>query len=172
MRRAVIDILQHWERRDRPPTRDDYLTGARALEALRLDAGGRGLWPQPPRMITATLDDGWGHGLDVIEALAAAVGATVQRLGLLQPPETIAAACRARRPDLLGLTVLQFDSDEGLLRIVEALPPGTTLVAGGAAFRYDPDFAARTGTPVVARDGWAFLEFLLGYDPLRPPGAR
>lgn len=164
MRKAVSDILLSWERQDRPPTRDDYLAGARALAALRLKGAGRGLWPQPPRMITATLDDGWGHGLDVIEALAAAVGVDVQRLGLLQPPEAIVEVCRTQAPDLLGLTVLQFDSDEALGAITDALPPQTTLIAGGAAFRYDPELAARTGTHVVARDGAAFLQFLIAYE--------
>ena len=122
-------------------------------------------------MLTATLDDGWGHGLQVIEALADAVGVAVRPLGLLQTPAAIAAACREQTPDLLGLTVLHFDSEDALIEITHTLPAATTLVAGGAAYRYDPDFAARTGTPVVARDGAAFLRFLLSYDPPRPAGA-
>lgn len=171
MRNAVIDTLNSWKQQGRP-TRDDYLTGARALAVRRRQSDCRGLWPQPPRMLTATLDDGWGHGLDVIEGLAASVGVTVQRLGLLQAPAAIVKACREAKPDLLGLTVLQFDSDDGLRMIADALPPDTTLVAGGAAFRYDPDFAARTGTHVVARDGIAFLRFLLQYAPSPRDGAR
>jgi methylmalonyl-CoA mutase cobalamin-binding subunit len=169
VREAVIEMLRNWEQKDRPPTRDAYLAGARRLEALRSQAAGGGLWSRPPRMLTATLDDGWGHGLEVIEALATAVGVAVQRLGLLQTAAAIVDACRAQQPDLLGLTVLQFDSDDDLSRITQALPPATTLVAGGAAFRYDPDFAVRTGTPVVARNGAAFLQFLLQYD-FRPQG--
>jgi hypothetical protein len=171
LREAVIGMLQNWEGKERP-TREVYLTGARSIEALRLEAGGRGLWPHAPQMITATLDDGWGHGLDVIEALAAAVGIAVQRLGLLQKPAVIVDACRAQQPDLLGLTVLQFDSDDDLLQITRALPQATTLVAGGAAFRYDPDFALRTGTHIVARDGSAFMQFLLQYDAPPRGGTR
>ena len=172
MRKAVIELLQNWERQDRPPTRDDYLTGARALEVLCSKTAGSGLWSRSPRMITATLDDGWGHGLDLIEALAAAVGVTVNRLGLLQAPGTIVDVCRAQKPDLLGLTVLPFASDDALIGLVGALPPQTTLIAGGAAFRCDPGFAARTGAHAVARDGAAFLQFLLGYDRLPQDGAR
>jgi len=37
---------------------------------------------------------GWGHGLEVIEKLAAAAGIQIQPLGLLQPSERISAACR------------------------------------------------------------------------------
>jgi methylmalonyl-CoA mutase cobalamin-binding subunit len=121
-------------------------------------------------MITATLDDGWGHGLEVIEALAAAVGVAVHPLGVLQRPDVILTACRERQADLLGLTVLQFDSDEDLIEIARGLPPETTLIAGGAAFIHDPDFAERTGTLYVARDGAAFLEFLLRFYPTKLGG--
>jgi len=142
------------------------MKGARKLEVLRRQSEWGGLWPQSPLMITATLDDGWGHGLDIIETLAASVGVTVHSLGVLQSPEAIVQACRDRQPALLGLTVLQFDSDEALILITDALPPATTLIAGGAAYLYDPEFAERTGTHAVARDGIEFLRFLLGYQPL------
>lgn len=168
MRDRVSDLLQQWFRRGKP-SREDYLEMARELEAMRRQSEWGGLWPQPPSMITATLDDGWGHGLDIIEALAAAVGVAVHSLGVLQSPETIVQACRERQPDLLGLTVLQFDSDDALIRITRSLPPVTTLIAGGAAYRYDPEFAERTGTHAVARDGIAFLRFLLGYQPIGNP---
>lgn len=168
MRDRVSDLLQQWFRRGKP-SREDYLEMARELEAMRRQSAWGGLWPQPPSMITATLDDGWGHGLDIIEALAAAVGVAVHSLGVLQSPETIVQACRERQPDLLGLTVLQFDSDDALIRITRSLPPVTTLIAGGAAYRYDPEFAERTGTHAVARDGIAFLRFLLGYQPIGNP---
>lgn len=164
MREAVSDLLRKWQGQGRP-SREAYLAGARTLEALRRQAPSRGLWPNPPRMITATLDDGWGHGLEVIEALAAAVGIAVHPLGVLRRPAAILAACRERRADLLGLTVLQFDSDDDLMEITRGLPPETTLIAGGAAFIHDPDFASRTGTPHVARDGAAFLAFLLQFTP-------
>ena len=164
MRDDIQALLQKW-RQSGKPTREDYLTGAQTLDTLRRESPRRGLWPEPPLMITATLDDGWGHGLDVIEALAAAVGVTVHRLGVLQRPAEIIAACREQRADLLGLTVLQFDSDDDLSEITRGLPPETTLIAGGAAFIYDPEFAARTGTRHVARDGAAFLDFLLRFTP-------
>ncbi|MFZ7126204.1 MAG: cobalamin-dependent protein [Desulfobacterales bacterium] len=114
-------------------------------------------------MLTATIDDGWGHGLDVIERVAEAAGVRVRRIGLLRTALEILDECRKQEPDLLGLTVLQFDSDDTVDAIVRGLPARTLLVAGGAAYRYDPDFAARTGTRRVARDGSGFLRFLLEY---------
>ena len=164
MRDAVSDLLQKWRLKGKP-TREDYLAGARALETLRRQSPNHGLWPTPPLMITATLDDGWGHGLEVIEALAAAVGVAVYPLGVLQRPDAILAACRERHADLLGLTVLQFDSDDDLIEITRGLPPATTMIAGGAAFIHDPEFAARTGTQNMARDGAAFMQFLLRFTP-------
>jgi hypothetical protein len=163
--RRILELLEEWERRPRRPSRQEFLATAAALEAWRRAGDGSGLWRAPPVLLTATLDDAWGHGLVVIEALAAAVGVRVARLGLLPPPEAILTACRYAPPDLLGLTVLQFDSDAAVASIRRGLPPGTTLVAGGAAYRYDEDFARRTDTSVVARDGAAFLRFLLGYRP-------
>jgi len=172
VRDRVFEMLQDWSRQGKP-TREDYLEGARKLEALRRQSEWGGLWPKSPSMVTATLDDGWGHGLDIIEALAASVGVEVHSLGVLQSPATIVKACRDRQPDLLGLTVLQFDSDEALIQITRALPPVTTLIAGGAAYLYDPEFAERTGTHAVALDGRAFVQFLLGYQPAyQPPQER
>ncbi len=168
MRDSVNDLLRSWDRMGKP-TREDYLKGASQLDALRRRTEGNGLWAQAPLMVTATLDDGWGHGIAVIESLAAAVGVRIHALGVLRPATAIVTACRDEQPDLLGLTVLQFDSDEDIQAITAALPPRTTLIAGGAAYRYDPDFAERTGTHAVAHDGGAFLRFLLGYQPLGSP---
>ncbi len=160
--RALIEtLLADWNRH--PPTRQGYLEAADQLAARR--CRGPALWARAPRMLTATVDDGWGHGLETIQALARAVGVRVDTLGVLQKPEAIVSACRRDPPDLLGLTVLQFDSDDAVRHIVDRLPPQTTLVAGGAAYRYDADFAQRTRTPFVARNGAAFLQFLLNYRP-------
>ena len=160
MRERIEALLNNLRRR--PPTREGYLESADALAAER-QSGLKPLWPRSPRMLTATLDDGWGHGLDIIHALAEAVGVRVEPLGVLQPPEAVVAACRRHRPDLLGLTVLQFDSDDAVRHILGQLPPDTTLIAGGAAYQFDPDFAERTQTPFVARNGAAFLQFLQNY---------
>jgi hypothetical protein len=61
----------------------------------------------------------------------------------------------------LGVTVLQIDSEEDLRWIGESLPEGTRLVAGGAAFRTDPDLSGRCGVDFVAGDVAAFISYLL-----------
>ena len=143
------------------PTREDYLDAAREFSRQREQGGLDGLWRNPPLMVTATIDDGWGHGLQVVEALARAVGVEVHSLGVLQGSEAIVAACRRLRPRLLGLTVLQLDSDETVREIARGIPSETLLIAGGAAYLYDPDFAERTGTALVIPNGREFLRFLL-----------
>ncbi|MGD9973831.1 MAG: hypothetical protein AB7S77_12300 [Desulfatirhabdiaceae bacterium] len=158
-RQRLENFLQGWE--NGPPTREVYLNAARELTVWRKERNHTGLWTVPPLMVTATIDDGWGHGLEVIEKLAEAAGIRVHSLGLLQPPVAIIDACRRMKPHFLGMTVLQFDSDDKVAEIVHGLPSFTRLVAGGAAFYHDPDFAVRTGTHVVMKNGALFLQFLI-----------
>ncbi|MBI5592365.1 MAG: cobalamin B12-binding domain-containing protein [Deltaproteobacteria bacterium] len=158
----LLDCLHGWERVS--PTREAYLNAARELTMWRSDHNHPGLWALPPLMVTATIDDGLGHGLEVIEKLAEAAGVRIHSLGLLQSPESISEACRKLNPRFLGLTVLQLDSDDWVAEIVRGLPPSTLLIAGGPAFQYDEDFARRTGTHVVVKNGVAFLQFLMNWD--------
>ena len=161
-RQKISDYILNWE--TTPGTRESYLKAAEELSQWRIARNCSGLWDTPPLMLTATLDDGWGYGLEVIEKLAAAAGVQIHSLGLLQHSETIVDACRNLNPDLLGLTVLQFDSDDDVANIVKRLPKRTRVVAGGAAFLHDADFARRTGTHIVIKDGSVFLDFLIHFD--------
>ena len=161
-RQKLLDCLHGWERTS--PTRESYLNAAKDLTTWRSDRNHPGLWALPPLMVTATIDDGMGHGLEVIERLAAATGVRIHSLGLLQSPESIREACLELNPQFLGLTVLQFDSDDWVADIVRRLPSSTLLVAGGPAYQYDEDFARRTGTHVVVKNGAAFLQFLMNWD--------
>ncbi len=125
--------------------------------------GKAALWEKPPLLITATLDDGWGHGIQLIQHFADAAGVKVISLGLLQDVETIVAACQTQKPNLLGLTVLQFDTEEQLSHISRTKPKYTQIVAGGPVFSADPDLAKRTGVDFVAGNAADFWRFLLGY---------
>lgn len=142
-------------------SRNAYLAAADTIRERRLQQEIPGLWEHPPLMLTATIDDGWGHGLEVIHRFAEAVGLACNPLGLLLNPERIIEECRSHRPDLLGLTVLQFDSEDALKLIRKNIPKRTRIVAGGPLFRADPDFAPRTGIDAAVRDAAGFLEFVL-----------
>lgn len=143
------------------PSREQIVRCARTLIAWKEKHSGMGLWPEAPLLMTATLDDGIGQGIEIIGLFAEVLGMRVMPLGLVQPADAIVTACRRHCPDFLGLTVLQLDSDEALARVGHRLPPGTCLIAGGPAFRYDPEMAARCGVHHVAANVAYFIAFLL-----------
>jgi len=127
----------------------------------REDAGISGLWPHPPLMATATIDDGFGQGLAIIHKFAEAVGLSVHPIGLMLEPDVIIDVCRSLRPAILGLTVLQFDSEETIAYIAGHLPAETKIIAGGPVFSADPEFADRAGVHSVAAHAGDFLEYLV-----------
>ena len=147
------------------PSRSGLEKAAEDLREWKLKTDGSGLWDIPPLMITATLDDGLGHGLQVIRMFSEAVGLEIIELGLLVSPEKIITECKKSNPDLLGLTVLQFDSEEHILMISRNLPPKTKIIAGGPVFTADGDFARRAGVHFAARNVACFIQFLLDLHP-------
>ena len=164
MARQLKERLQQISRRwieDGLPVRDEIMASATALEEWKRRRQVQGLWPVPPLMITSTLDDGLGQGLALIERFAAIMGITVDKMGLLQKPQDIVSRCRSQKPDFLGLTVLQLDSDDDLAWIGNNLPAETCLIAGGAAFRLDPDLAHRCRVEFVAKDVAHFIDFMV-----------
>ena len=167
LRRKIAGLVNSL-RQTRRPSREALLSGARDLLEWRRDTHSPGLWDRPPLMITATIDDGWGHGLEVIHRYGEAAGLSILPVGLLKTPGEIIRACVSRKPDILGLTVLQFDTEEALIEIRGGIPEHTRIVAGGPIFGADPDLARRTGIDFVAGNAAAFIEYLLGFEPSRP----
>ncbi len=147
------------------PTREGVTRAAAELEEWKYSKQVQGLWSAAPRMVTATLDDGLGHGLALIERFARIMGITVDKIGLLQKPQAIVTRCLTVGPDFLGVTVLQLDSDDDLARVSQGLPTGTCLITGGAAFRFDPDMAIRCRVDYVAHNVAYFIDFILKWSP-------
>ena len=143
------------------PSRTELLAAADKMRQWKKANRIAGLWPAPPLMVTATLDDAMGHGLDLIHHYADLAGLKIHPLGLLQTAESVAAACRELEPALLGLTVLQFDSEDDLVLIARNIPATTRIVAGGPVFKGDPELARRTGVHRVASDAADFLKYIL-----------
>jgi hypothetical protein len=143
------------------PGRDALHTIAEELLAWRKDNRIPGLWDPPPRMLGATLDDGWGLGIAVILKFAAAMGVETQMAGVLQSWESIADACRDFKADYVGLTVLQFDTEDDIIALRYHLPKKTRIIAGGPVFQYDPEFQQRTNVDLTARDVAEFIKLLL-----------
>ncbi len=159
--REVIDQRAHAWISSGLPSRQVLDETADGLLDLRNRLNIHGLWASPPLMLTSTMDDGLGHGLAVIEKYATCIGIRVVSLGLMQSPQAIIAACQQELPDYLGMTVLQFDSEDDLAAIAEKLPPKTRIIAGGPVFSGDPEFAERTGIHYAAKNVAYFLRFML-----------
>ncbi|WP_319406461.1 hypothetical protein [uncultured Desulfosarcina sp.] len=159
--RAAVGTLANQWIETGLPSRQGLDEAAENLEGLRSRLHISGLWEDPPSMVTATLDDGLGQGLAVIEKFAVALGIRLISLGLMQTPEAIIDACQRHQPAYLGLTILQFDTGDDLIRIANHLPRKTRIVAGGPVFAGDPDFAGRTGTHYAAKNVAYFLKFML-----------
>ena len=142
------------------PSRQVLFDTADRLERWKREQPGFTTDDSGPTLLTATLDDAMGQGLDVIERFADLMGCRVRRLGLLLPAEEIIDACHRLQPDMLGATVLQFDSEEELAHISRHLPEKTFFIAGGPVFAPGDNFAQRCGIHAVARDAGAFIRLL------------
>ena len=146
------------------PSRSGLEKTAGDLHEWKVITGVSGLLDKPPLMLTATLDDGLGHGLEVIRMFSETAGFETIELGLLLTPEKIITACKRYQPDLLGLTVLQFDSEEDILMISRNLPSNTKIIAGGPVFTADREFAARAGIHFAAKNAAFFIQYLLQFE--------
>lgn len=160
LRKRIEETVNIWTQTG-VPARATLHEIADGILKWRKEKGIPGLWEPPPLMLGATLDDGWGHGIQIILKFAEALGVTTKFLGLLQSREKIAAACREDQPDYLGLTVLQLDTENDLAELRRLLPGKIKIIAGGPVFKIDPDLAERVGIDFVAKDAGAFLQLLL-----------
>lgn len=151
-----------------PPSREKLMAKAEALQRWKSEANVAGLWSEPPLLLTATLDDGIGQGIEIINNYSKMMGFQVLFMGLMKSPDAIIDTCRREKPAILGLTVLQMDSEDALAHIGRNLPSKTKLIAGGPAFQYDPQMAARCGVSYVAKNIVYFVDYVLGsFWPLR-----
>jgi len=163
LRKKLEGLAEKWLS-DGLPSRSGLETAAGDLQEWKKHTNCPKLWDIPSSMMTATLDDGLGQGLEIIRMFSKAAGLEVIDLGLLVSPENIIAACQKTKPDLLGLTVLQLDSEESIIKISRNLPAATKIIAGGPVFAADQGFARRAGIHFSAKNVAYFIQFLLRFE--------
>lgn len=168
LRDKLHSLSREWIARGLPSA-DALRQAAVELSAWKDTHGVQGIWERSPQMVTATIDDGIGQGIEIISIYAQLAGLQVDPLGLMQAPDHIIYRCKKQRPAILGLTILQLDSDEALAHIGHHLPPETALVAGGPVFKFDPDMAQRCGVTYMAANVADFIGYLLGWEPGHAP---
>ncbi len=163
LQQKLRELADTWRKQGLPSTSELKAAGKRLVD-WKKEKQIPGLWPVAPRLVTATLDDGWGMGLEVISLYAALAGMAVTSLGLLLEAETIIQACQAQPPDLLGLTILHFDTEAELVdTIVPALPDTVKILVGGPVFRTMTAEELSAKPYRVAADLPAFVAYLLAY---------
>lgn len=160
LRNALESLSRRWLTQGLP-SRSEVLRAADEINEWKRQNGETGIWTATPLLLTATLDDGIGQGIEIIEVFSKTIGLKVKPLGLLQPPEQIVAACLKEEPAFLGLTVLQIDSEDDLAFIGERISPLTRIIAGGPAFKYDAGMAKRCRVNHVAPNVADYIDFLL-----------
>jgi methylmalonyl-CoA mutase cobalamin-binding subunit len=153
------DLVSQWQ--GNLPSYEALMTLAQQMAQWKRQHDIRSMWPTPPRMVTATIDDSIGQGIAIINRYARLAGLQVTPLGLMQSPQAIVSACRDIQPKWLGLTVLQLDSEDDLCAIAAQLPPVTRLIAGGPALVIDSELGQRAGVHHTARNLSGFIDILL-----------
>ena len=160
---ALVRLCNAWEARGLF-SRHRLITVGTQMAQWRRDKNIPGLWPRPPVLATATLDDGIGMGLDLIELYAGVAGMRVERWGLLMEPKDLVEKCKTGCPDLLGLTVLREDAmdllDEGIAPHMAGV---TTILAGGPVFRMLPLSEQKEKPYVILPDLSAFVRYVLSF---------
>jgi hypothetical protein len=165
LREKLAGLLQEWQG-DGLPSRYAFEFIASDLIEWKRTNRISGLWDTPPTMITATLDDFVGKGIETIGLFAEIAGIKVTPLGVMQSPETIVKECNKQNPSLLGLTVLRTFVFEDLVYIGHKIPPNTLLIVGGGpCLQSDPEIATRAKLHFVAKDVRDFVQFMLNFQP-------
>jgi hypothetical protein len=124
-----------------------------------------GLWEYPPKIVTATIDDAIGQGLKIIHLFSQIAGLEIIHLGLMQSQKTIIDACNTQKPAFLGMTILQFDTEEILNTIIPQLPETIHVLVGGPIFKMIPDHTLQYKKYISFNHISDYLAFLCNYEP-------
>lgn len=156
---AVGKFLKRRNQEGIPP-RWTLVEELKKLVELRQTLGVSSITPAPFRLLTATLDDGWGLGIEIIHHACDVLGVHYTFLGLMKSAQDITRSCEIEKPDAVGVTVLQEDTIEELLLLRRLITAETQIFAGG--------FGIRNLTPVagitVFKDIVSFMSYLIRKD--------
>jgi methylmalonyl-CoA mutase cobalamin-binding subunit len=164
LRNILNELSDTWRRDSAVSWTEIYQTGEKLLER-KTKENISGLWRQKPKIITATLDDAMGQGLKMIHLFSRIAGMDIMPLGLMQTKDAIIEACQKHRPAFLGMTILQFDSEELLNGIIERIPKEIQVLVGGPVFNAMDRKALSKKRYIVLNTVSAYLDFLLNRQP-------
>jgi len=84
------------------PSREQLVRSGQELIRWKQETGHQGLWSTRPRLLTATLDDGIGQGIEIIQLFAEVMGMQVIPLGLVRPPTALWPLAGSTCPNMSG----------------------------------------------------------------------
>lgn len=160
LRAALREFSDTWRQDPTVSWTEMYQTGEKLL-AWKKEENISGIWKKKPKMITATLEDGVGQGLKMIHLFSQVAGIEIIPLGLMQKEEAIINACIKQAPDFLGMTILQFDSEERLTHIINHISKETQVVVGGPIFNMMDREELLKKPYIVLNTVSAYVDFLL-----------
>ncbi len=132
--KEIRTVLDSW--REKKPPRWSMLKKLEELTEARKRAGIETILSDNVSTIyTATIDDGWGMGIDVIHKACDVIGLRYKFLGLLVKVDELVNVCNQDIPDFLGLTVIHESSFDDVLYIASKIHEKTTLLVGGGALK-------------------------------------
>ena len=99
----------------------------------------------------------------MIHLFSRVAGIEIIPLGLMQKEEAIINACIKKAPDFLGMTILQFDSEERLSHIADQIPQKTQIIVGGPIFNMMDHEDLSKKPYIVLNTVSAYLDFLLNW---------
>jgi methylmalonyl-CoA mutase cobalamin-binding subunit len=163
LRIALGELSDKWRRNPAVSWTEMYQTGEQLLE-WKHEKNMSGLWTKKPVMITATLEDGVGQGLKMIHLFSRVAGIDIVPLGLMQKETAIIKACLKKVPDFLGMTILQFDSEERLSHMADKIPKATRIIVGGPIFNMMDRGELSDKPYIVLNTVSDYIGFLLRWD--------
>ena len=159
LRPALYEIGQLWERAE-ISVADEHLAAA-ISETVLACIGAISTAPvdgEPRVLVCCTDGEGHALGARMVGETFAAADWSVHYLGASVPPDAVAGAVAARRPDVLALSTTMeanLPAAERTIAAVRQAAPGVCVVVGGQAYAGDEGRARAVGAD-------AFLSGLRG----------
>ncbi len=153
-------MLSFWQKKGLPP-RWSLLQELKNLASLRLSMNISHVLPKRVSIVTATIDDGWGMGLEIIHLACDVLGIEYKFIGLMRKPEEILGHLLKEQPRFLGITLLQEDSIPLLQYIHDSTPEDLLILAGGPAFKNGLKEETMERLRIIANVK-EFIEFMIG----------
>ncbi len=159
LKKEILKELTNLEKK--PCSREMLVSWAEEFLAYKKAKNFTGFLKKPQTMLTATIDDGLGMGIELISLYAKVAGIDVIKLGIMLSAEEIIDGCNRYKPDYLGLTVLQFDTQDDLIKISKNIDKNIKIIAGGPVFNLNTNFIKESGIDYVAKNAPDFLRLII-----------